>query len=200
MVEIDHTTAYGQAVARLNPYDWVRAAQRRLGADGIDQVRVEVLAKDLGVSKGSFYWHFEDRAALLAALLAAWELEATRSIIDEVEAAPASPRERLWALMRRVFLTPPGVDLFETAVRAWAARDEAARGVVGRVDRQRVRYVKGLLGQLGLSAAESRRRAELMYRALIGEFVLRSYGTRPISGASLRALHETLVAPDEPER
>jgi len=182
-------------VARLSPVDWIHAAARRLGQDGVDQVRVEVLAKDLKVSKGSFYWHFADRAALLVALLESWEQEATQAIIDELEGHPGSPPERLWALMQRVFQTPPTVDSLETALRAWAARDEDARAAVQRVDKRRTRFVSGLLVDLGMGKTEARRRSELLYRALIGEFVLRSYGSAAISTASLRALHTTLVTP-----
>lgn len=195
MFELDHTSAYGQGVARLNPSDWIHAAVRRLGQDGVDQVRVELLAKDLKVSKGSFYWHFGDRAALLNALLEAWEEEATQAIIDEVDGHPGPPADRLWALMRRVFQTPPTVDLLETALRAWATRDEAARAAVQRVDKRRMRYVAGLLTELGMGKTEARRRSELLYRALIGEFALRSYGSPAISTASLRALHSSLVTP-----
>lgn len=195
MFELNHTSAYGQGVARLSPSDWIHAAVRRLGQDGVDQVRVELLAKDLKVSKGSFYWHFADCAALLTALLEAWEQEATQAIIDEVEGHPGPPADRLWALAQRVFQTPRTVDLLETALRAWAARDEAARAAVQRVDKRRVRYVSGLLAEVGMGKTEARRRAELMYRALIGEFALRSYGSPAISAASLRALHATLISP-----
>lgn len=181
-------------MARLGPEDWIHAALRRLGRDGVEQVRVEVLAKDLGVSKGSFYWHFADRPALLQATLDTWAQEATQAIIDEVEASDPAPAARLWALMRRVFGTPTGVDLLETALRAWATRDEAAQAAVRRVDQRRTKYVQGILQELGHPAPEARRRATLLYRVLMGEFIVRSYGTRAMSNAHLEALHATLVA------
>ena len=62
----------------LHPEDWLRAAQNRLSEHGIESVRIEVLARDLGVSKGSFYWHFRDRGELLDRLLARWEDAETR--------------------------------------------------------------------------------------------------------------------------
>lgn len=174
----------------------MHAAAARLTKDGIDKVRVELLAKDLGVSKGSFYWHFQDRAALLTAVLAAWEQDATLAIIDEIEAGGGDSPARLRRLMHRVFRTPVQVDLLESALRAWATHDPQAQRVVKRVDRQRIDYVKRLLVDTGIEPREAKRRADLLYRALIGEFIVRSYGGQGLAAKTLEALHALLVSGD----
>src|SRR5882762_3011292 len=79
----------------LDESAWIQAAFDLLVSGSIDSVGVEPLAKQLGVTKGSFYWHFKDRAALLAALLRTWKQRATLSIIERLEHSHISPIERL---------------------------------------------------------------------------------------------------------
>src|SRR5262245_13700812 len=88
---------------------WVEAAMRAFGAGGPDAVRVESLAKDLGVSKGGFYWHFDDRRALIEETLDTWEKTGTADVIATVDSGPADPRAKL----RRLFdLAPSAKGLF----------------------------------------------------------------------------------------
>ncbi len=182
-------------MARLSAEDWVRAATLQLAEGGVASVRVEPLAKTLGVSKGSFYWHFTDRAALLRAVVEGWERLGTLAIIEDVDREIDTPDGRLWALLERVFGRRGPLDHFESAVRAWAARDSDVQAVVRRVDRRRLRYVAKLLEAAGIDAAEARRRAELLYCVLIGEFFQCSYGKAKLSHASLRSLHHLMLAP-----
>ena len=156
-------------------------------------MRVERLAKSLGVSKGSFYWHFDDRAALLAAVVNAWEQRSTLTVIEDVERDAAEPGAKLWALFEQVFGTPTSLDAFEAAVRSWAGHDEAVKKVVRRVDKRRLRFVAELLVEAGLPKQESMRRSELLYCTLIGEFVRRTYGGSKLDRAALRSLHDMLL-------
>ncbi len=180
-------------MARLSVDDWIAAAATRFAEGGADAVRVEPLAKALGVSKGSFYWHFTDRAALLAAIVDAWEQRGTLEIIDAVEQATEDPAERLWALFERTFGTASAVDAFETAVRAWAGQDTHAREVAKRVDKRRLAFVAGLLRAAGVPKAEAKRRADLLYCTLIGEYLQRGYGKPKLERAALRSLHRLLL-------
>lgn len=180
-------------MARLSADDWIEAAATQFAQGGADAVRVEPLAKNLGVSKGSFYWHFTDRAALLAAVVDAWEQRGTLEIIDAVEQATEDPAERLWALFERAFGTPPAIDGFETAIRTWASRDEHTRKVTKRVDRRRLAFVTDLLVQAGIPKPEAKRRADLLYCTLIGEYLQRGYGLRKLDRAALRSLHRLLL-------
>ena len=83
-----------------NHGDWIKAAGRRLASGGIAAVAVETLARDLAVTKGSFYWHFRDRAALLKALLADWEAGSTAPLLRRLEALGRRARGRASAAWR----------------------------------------------------------------------------------------------------
>lgn len=180
-------------MAQLRREDWIRAAIDKLASEGVDRVRVEPLAKTLGVSKGSFYWHFEDRRALLDAVLEAWEEDATSAIIREMEALGGKAEDRLWALAKRTFGTPVEHDRHEAALRAWASNDEAAQIVTQRVDKRRITYVKELLEGADIPTKQARLRAQLLYRTLVGEFVMRSSGDRALGPSALRELHTLLL-------
>src|SRR5258708_33968522 len=109
--------------ARRGSGDWLEAAKAALAEHGVDAVRIEPLAQRLGITKGSFYWHFRDRPALLAALLEEWEKEATLAIIDQVESRGGGAGARL---LRLFLLTLDADPRLERQLRAWAAGDPAA--------------------------------------------------------------------------
>ena len=150
---------------RLDANAWADAALAELAAHGIDRVRVEVLATRLGVTKGSFYWHFKDRDALLAAMLERWRRRATLSLIERLDRAGAPPVERLRELLRlplrgdRAALAAE----IELAIRLWGRGDPRAREALAEVDELRLRYIEQLLAQAGVSAKEARARAILAY-------------------------------------
>ena len=167
--------------ARLGRGDWLAAATAALAESGVDAVRVEPLAQRLGITKGSFYWHFRDRPALLAAVLEDWEKVATLAIIDEVEAGGGDASARL---LRLFLLTLDADPRLERQLRAWAAGDPAAATIVERVDRRRLRYLRGLFADLGFSSPAARTRAHLVYYSALGEI---AHGNRASRAARLRA-------------
>jgi AcrR family transcriptional regulator len=158
---------------KLDRADWIHAGFAMLAAGGIDAVRVERLAAVLKVTKGSFYWHFRDRPALVAALLEAWQAEATSDIITRVEARGGDAASRLAALLSIVFRSDGRLDM---AVRDWASRDAAARAAQAVVDQRRLAYVETLFLELGFSTPEALARARFAYQALIGQFSLGDQG------------------------
>lgn len=158
---------------KLDRADWIHAGFAMLAAGGIDAVRVERLAAVLKVTKGSFYWHFRDRPALVAALLEAWQAEATSDIITRVEARGGDAASRLAALLSIVFRSDGRLDM---AVRDWASRDAAARAAQAVVDQRRLAYVETLFLELGFGAPEALARARFAYQALIGQFSLGDQG------------------------
>ena len=124
---------------------WVDAALQALAAGGPDAVRIEPLAKALGVTKGGFYWHFADRRALLDEMLDAWERRSIEDVIDRVEGEGGDARDRL----RRLFALAASSDartMRETdlAVRDWARRDPAVAVRLRRVDNRRMEYLRSL--------------------------------------------------------
>jgi AcrR family transcriptional regulator len=150
--------------------DWLRAAARRLAADGVAAVAVETLARDIGVTKGSFYWHFRDRPALLAALLADWETRATAPLLARVKAMGSDPSARLWGLLATV--AAEGGGALDPALRAWGLTDRAAAAAVERVDATRLDFIAGEFRALGFVASDAWTRARLLYLHLLGEHAL----------------------------
>ncbi|TCO57939.1 TetR/AcrR family transcriptional regulator [Actinocrispum wychmicini] len=130
------------ATARTPRGTWIEEGLRALAEGGPDAVRVDVLAKALGVTRGSFYWHFKDRGALLEALLDTWERMGADEVIARVEAEGADARDKVRLLAARVPATAlMPVDL---AVRAWARRDPAVAERLRRVDNRRMAYLRAL--------------------------------------------------------
>lgn len=153
------------AAARKSKDGWLEAALEALAEGGIDAVRVEALARSLGVTKGSFYWHFSDRGDLLAALLDRWEDAGTQAIIAEVEAAGGGTRARARRLWKRTVETPHLAA--ELAIRTWARHEEAVATRVRRVDDRRMGYLRRLFGEL-CPPGDVEARCLLFYSLLIG--------------------------------
>lgn len=148
--------------------DWVRAGLALLMKDGIEAVRVEPLAQRLGVTKGSFYWHFKDRAALHAAMLEEWAAAATGDVIAGVDRA-ADARARLRQLIARTTVDTK-VARLETAIRSWANSNDKAKKAVAAVDNRRMDFVASLLQETGVDPAVAQLRARIIYLVLIGGF------------------------------
>mgnify|MGYP000733002821 CR=1 FL=1 len=126
----------------LTKEDWLRAAMELLRTRGIGGVRVLPLAKELGVSRGSFYWHFEDHDDLLRCMLDWWDREMTESVIQYSEEAGGSVSKRLMLVAEDVVRFHR--NRYETAVRTWAAGDKRAAKALERVFRKRLDYIKCL--------------------------------------------------------
>lgn len=157
------------ADSRNSRADWIRAGLSLLMKSGIAAVRVEPLALLLGVTKGSFYWHFKDRAELHAAMLDEWQAVTTGNIIGDVDREALDGRARLRQLITRV-PSEPKVARLETAVRSWATSDDKAKKIVASVDKRRVDYVASLLQEIGIDATTAQLRARIIHLALIGSF------------------------------
>lgn len=181
------------APAELTPDAWATAGLHALGAGGVEAVRVEVLARALGVTKGSFYWHFADRRALLTAMVARWEAVATTDVIAAVEARGGTGAERLRRLIALCF-RGGDIDRTESALRRWGSGDDAVRPVLARIDAARLGYVTDLLIAVGHDAAAARSRARILYLAMIGEFTWTSHGGAPSPRRTLELLGELLLA------
>lgn len=150
---------------RLDSQAWVHAALDILAAQGVDGLRVEILAKQLGVTKGSFYWHFRDRDALLEAILDAWRRQATLRIISRLDETTPSSEGRLRQLLSLPFQGPRserGADV-ELSLRLWSRRDPRARAALAEVDQLRLSYIAGLLEDCGCSGDDAKARAVLAY-------------------------------------
>lgn len=147
---------------QLSADHWIRQGIKALTKSGFTALKADPLAKSMGVSRGSFYWHFADLGAFHAAVLKRWREIAAEEIIAGVEADSDEP---LKALLRRTF--GARLDL-ERAVRNWAAFDPAAQAAVRAIDRRRLDYIEALLERRGFSAATSQARAQILYWTFLG--------------------------------
>lgn len=148
---------------RLNRDSWLECALDVLRDEGIQGVRVERLARDLGVTKGSFYWHFEDRSELQRSILDFWSEKYTDVVIKNRELLEANPSEGLLALLIQV--QDQGLDRYELAMRAWAEHDSVALAAVRAVYENRIKFVRSFFTRLGFRGldADVRTRLALCY-------------------------------------
>jgi AcrR family transcriptional regulator len=149
---------------QLSAGDWLDQGLKALARHGFTALKADPLAKAMGVSRGSFYWHFADVGAFHAALLKRWQQVAAEQIIADVEAA-APGVAALEVLVRRVFRERLQL---EHAVRIWASVEPAARAAVQAIDRRRLDYIERLLRQAGLPADVACTRARILYWAFLG--------------------------------
>ena len=162
-------------MASFSADDWVDAAYRRFNEGGLAAVRVEAVARDLGATKGSFYWHFADRAALVHAVMERWERSETDVVIELVERA-GTPEERLAALYD-VIVARMGERGGERTLYLDAV-PEAVDAAVAGVTERRVAYVAALLHDAGVAEDEARRRGAAVVAAVIGFQQLAAGGWR----------------------
>jgi len=141
---------------------------RALAAGGPEAVRIEPLAQALGVSKGGFYWHFDDRQSLLEEMLDTWERTWVDEVIEVIEAQGEDARSRL----RRLFAlaAASGAELLkiELAIRNWARREEAVARRLRHVDNRRMNYMRSLFGAICEDDDDVEARCLLTFSLFIG--------------------------------
>ncbi len=175
--------AAGEAVdtarAPLTPDSWVEAATAVLVDQGIDHVRVDTLATQLGVTRGSFYWHFRDRQDLLRRVLAAWREQTTVQLTRRLSNARSSAAEQLHDVLTLPFRGRAALRAarIELAIRAWARRDDMAREAVDEADAARIAYHASLFTALGFETQEAQHRAFLLYSYEVAESLMHRHGS-----------------------
>lgn len=166
--------------------DWLLAALAALAETGVGGVAVDPLARRLGVTRGSFYWHFKDRAALLEESLSLWEEQSTLAFIADL-AGIEDPRTRLEALFYGA-LTDDTVAGLEPAIVAHA-QHPVVGAVLARVTQRRLDYLTDLFAEVGQDPAAARRQAVATYAAYLGWIELRraAPGVVPETAASTQS-------------
>ncbi|HEX8005349.1 MAG TPA: TetR/AcrR family transcriptional regulator [Trebonia sp.] len=156
--------------------EWIKQGLRALADGGPDAVRIDSLAKALGVTRGGFYWHFDDRGALLQAMLDTWEQATTAEVAQRLDSEGGD----VSATLRRLFaLTSPGVLKIDLAIRDWARREPTLTQRLRRVDNRRMDYLRRLFGGCCPDPGEAEARSLLAFSLLIGNhFIAADHGTR----------------------
>jgi AcrR family transcriptional regulator len=150
---------------RLTAADWEQAALDQIAEHGIGAVAVEPLARRLGVTKGSFYWHFATRDALIEAALKRWEQGDVEGLMRQIDRI-ADPRERLMQLFLRTSHEMRTHVIYSALLKA--LDHEAVRPVMQRVSQRRIQYLAVAYRALGLSRRDAMHRARLAYAAYVG--------------------------------
>jgi AcrR family transcriptional regulator len=174
---------------KLSRETWLDAGLERLAAHGPQALRIMPIAEHLGVTKGSFYWHFKDLDDYRTALLAEWERRYTQQIIEDVERAGGDAAAKLRRLMSAHAASALGPQV-TFSLRLWAMTDARVKKAVARVDEARLAYLAGLLSALGWSKRDAATVARFAQQAVIGRSVL---SDPPFSAAQNELLFSVLT-------
>jgi len=147
---------------RLSRELWLAAGVQALVEQGPVALKAEPLARRLGTTKGSFYWHFQDVPAFQDALLAQWEQEVA-ACVQAAQESDMPAVQRLRTLQTAIAETE--TTGLEPAIRAWARENESVAGAVARIDALRQDHLMTLLSEIGLTNADLSR---IIYGALLG--------------------------------
>ena len=149
---------------RLTQSEWLDHGLALLAQEGPGALKVGAMAAGLGVSRGSFYWHFRNIGEFEALLLEKWQAISTDQIIDELDARPGDP-DRLKNLLRLAFI---GHRRLDHAVRTWATQDSKVAAIVAAVDDRRIARLARLLTDAGIDGTSAAHRAVFLYWAFLG--------------------------------
>lgn len=153
--------------------DWIAGATELLAEKGPEGLRVEVLAKQLGVTKGSFYWHFKDRRDLMLGVLETWRAGRLRDIEKQTRAKPGQEVAQLAHLIEvySAARNRKGM-LIELAIRDWARRDADVANVVEEVEAYRIECTRQLFLARGVNELEAKARSVLLYAYVFGQSLM----------------------------
>ena len=156
---------------------WLDAAYDMLVEGGVESVKVMPLAARLGLSRTSFYWHFPDREALLAGLIARWQSQNTANLIARTQAQAATVAEAMLNVTD-CWITPALFDSrMEFAIRTWALTDSRLAEVLRGVDETRIQALTALFERFSFPPQEARLRAQTVYLTQIGYIAMRTEET-----------------------
>jgi len=161
----ESATKVSERSGRLSAEAWAQAALDVIAEQGVAAVAVEPLARRLGVTKGSFYWHFPSRDALLQAALERWEQVEQETVFGSVEQVP-DPRERLRALFLVVAHQAKLHIIYSELLKA--LDHPTVKPVIERVSKRRLDYLTASMRQAGMGRSDALHRARLAYAAYVG--------------------------------
>ena len=166
----------GNKSGKLSRDEWLSRALEVLTQKGSTKLRIDPLTERLGVTKGSFYWHFEDRADFVKSLAEYWARYSTEQVVEIVHTTKDSASDRLLKLMESVVLEDLGK--YDVPIRSWATQEPAVARIVKNVDEQRYAFVRSLFSELGFKGKELDMRSRTFAVFLSFEFGSYAGGTK----------------------
>ena len=176
---------------KLSKQDWLDFARKELTRNGHGKLTANRLAEELGVSRGSFYWHFSDVRDFQKTLLNAWAELTTDDVIEQLRPIK-SPRLRLFTLVQRALSSEMKL---ERSVRSWATSEQMVAKVVRSVDLRRLEYIEATLDELGVAREDIKARTHMLYWANIGRMMLAGRGDMVVlSDSELNRFVDLLIS------
>ncbi|MCH7302020.1 TetR/AcrR family transcriptional regulator [Pseudomonas capeferrum] len=169
------TSKTPELAARGSLESWLNAAYETLKESGVDAVRVLPLAKKLNLARTSFYWYFEDREALLAALIEQWKRKNTSNLVSHSQAYAASISEAILNVFDCWLNSELFDSQFEFAMRSWALQSEQVAAEIVEADALRMQALKQMFDRFGFSEDAAATRARSIYLAQIGYISMKTY-------------------------
>ena len=143
---------------RLSRDEWLAQALELLAREGQAKLRIDTLCKALGVTKGSFYWHFKDRDDFVRSVVEFWSKNFTDPVVEQISQLGGTAEDRLRSLMQKV--SEGDFARYDVSIRAWAAQDpELIAGIVRSADKNRLAFCGSLFKEMGFEAGEAEMRA-----------------------------------------
>ncbi len=178
---------------RLGREDWILAAWESMGGGSLDNVKVNILAKKLGVTRGSFYWHFKSRQELIDALLDRWFAilglrEATQGALTETD----DPKEQLWLIFSRVIRNINAGQ--SVALRLYAAKDGKLRRRIEDEDKRRLIHYAERFERMGHKQERALELGRIYMAVVVSEYLRNGARSRQERLDAARQIHETLIS------
>lgn len=178
---------------RLNRDDWLQHGLKTLSQKGFSKISAGYMARELGVTRGSFYWHFEDIETFHQLLLDRWRSVTTLQTIERVDGS-ASGHLRLNLILRRAFDADREL---ERSVRAWATSHEPASDAVAAVDKERMQYLEDILVSAGLHVLKAQSRARFLYWSYLGHIMNSSATDMAVPKEDIDDFADILLKPED---
>mgnify|MGYP003677452200 CR=1 FL=1 len=178
---------------RLSREDWIDAAWNLLSIGSIETIKVDKLAGQLNVTRGSFYWHFKNRTELLEAVVDRWLGNlGFQKVIVPLMSTPAPPEERLWKVFEYVVRNIKGPQ--SLVLRIWAQRSRKVASRLASEDEARISHYESLFNELGFSPDEAMTRAEAYYAVVMSEYIRHANLTMAQRLSLARKQHDFLIS------
>jgi AcrR family transcriptional regulator len=177
---------------RVSKAEWLELALKVLASEGVQGVRIERMARDLGIAKSGFYWHFSDRRDLLQSILEYWAHEFTAIITQNPELLEGDPKKRLYDTM--CLILDHDLTKYDLAIRDWAAHDPAAAKAIRSVYRMRLDFVRSVFSDIGFRGQQLEMRTRLFVAYHSWEETMFDDLTKDERRQLLRLRHKFLVA------